>query len=86
MALDIGPLRASQCFNAHRPSCKARVNHFTLSSAKHDVPVDRMQLHLDSCEVTVKCDWEPLERVLALRPLFFRLMVCGKCVRTSLRP
>lgn len=36
--------------------------------------LERMRTDLDNESDGDKCDWEPLERVLSLRPLFFRLL------------
>merc|ERR1719482_1464545 len=36
--------------------------------------LDKLRRDLNSEELSQSCDWESLERVLGLRPLFFRLL------------
>jgi len=49
--------------------------------------LDHMQHHLEKDGgLGPTCDWKPLERVLALRPLFFRLIKSGGCQREVIGP
>ncbi|CAK0891111.1 unnamed protein product, partial [Prorocentrum cordatum] len=56
---------------AARPELHAAVARLTLLDLES---LEKVRKDLDSGARSEECDWEPLERVLSLRPLFFRLL------------
>jgi len=71
--------------NPHAESCFRTVLQ-RLSGVEAE-SLDHMQHHLEeNGGLGSACDWKPLERVLALRPLFFRLLKSGGCQREVIGP
>lgn len=56
---------------ANVPILREAVGRLTLVDIES---LERVRKDLDSGALSAECDWEPLERILSLRPLFFRLL------------